>query len=184
MNDDLVTWAERVAREQLHELPRRLGHVEGVARRATQIAYAVDDPELLVAAAWLHDVGYGPQIAVTGFHPVDGAEFLSAHGAPHRLCALVANHSCACVEARHRGVSLRWEDEQTPLRDALWWADMSTTPTGEPTDVQSRIAEVLDRYGPEHVVSASVAESAPQLIAAAARTQTAAQLAGIRLSDG
>ncbi|MFD6223383.1 HD domain-containing protein [Nocardia asteroides] len=53
-----------------------------VARRAAEAAGAVDDPEMLVAAAWLHDIGYGADLATTGFHPVDGAEFLRAQGAP------------------------------------------------------------------------------------------------------
>lgn len=179
MTTDLVVWAEDVARSCLRDLPRRLQHVEGVARRAATVASTVDDPELLVAAAWLHDIGYGAELATTGFHPVDGAEFLRAHGASHRLCALVANHSCACVEARRRGVPLGWEDERTPLRDALWWADMTTTPTGEVTAVSTRIAEVLDRYGPDHVVSASVAESAPLLMAAAERAEACALMAGV-----
>ncbi|MFF2082847.1 HD domain-containing protein [Nocardia sp. NPDC058176] len=181
MTDDVVGWAEGVARMCLRDLPRRLQHVEGVARRAAEVAGAVDDPELLVAAAWLHDIGYGADLATTGFHPVDGAEFLRAQGAPHRLCALVANHSCACVEGRRRGVPILWEDELTPLRDALWWADMTTTPTGKPTTVRSRIAEVLDRYGPDHIVSASVAESTPELVAAADRTETVARLAGVEV---
>ncbi|WP_446224825.1 HD domain-containing protein [Nocardia sp. IBHARD005] len=172
MTDDLVTWAERVAREQLCELPRRLKHVEGVARQAERIADAVDDPELLIAAAWLHDVGYGPQIAATGFHPVDGAEFLTAQGAPPRLCALVANHSCAHVEARYRHVRLEWPDERTALRDALWWADMTTTPTGGTTDARRRLEEVCERYGPDHVVTKSVTEAAPELLGAVARTES------------
>ncbi|MGW6728619.1 HD domain-containing protein [Nocardia sp. NPDC055029] len=180
MTVDLVVWAEEVARVCLRDLPRRLQHVEGVARRAATVADAVDDPALLVAAAWLHDIGYSAQLATTGFHPVDGAEFLRTEGAPHRLCALVTNHSCACVEARRRGIPLLWEDEPA-LRDALRWADMSTRQAGEPTDVRSRIAEVLERYGPDHVVSASVAESAPQLVAAVERTQVAARLAGVEV---
>ncbi|MEU5407422.1 HD domain-containing protein [Nocardia asteroides] len=179
MTADLVAWAESTARAYLRDLPRRLQHVEGVARRAERVADAVDDPELLIAAAWLHDVGYSAELAATGFHPVDGAEFLRAQRASTRLCALVAHHSCACVEARRRGMQISWADERTPLRDALWWADMTTTPTGEPTDVRSRIAEVLHRYGPGHVVTDSVSESAPELIAAADRTEQAAQLAGV-----
>lgn len=168
-----------MARSYLRDLPRRLSHVEGVARRAEAVAGAVDDPELLVAAAWLHDIGYSAELATTGFHPADGAEFLRGQAAPHRLCALVAHHSCACVEARRRGIALPWEDEHTPLRDALWWADMTTTPTGGVTDVRSRIAEVLGRYGPGHVVTESVSESAPELIAAADRTEKLALLAGV-----
>ncbi|WP_280456771.1 HD domain-containing protein [Nocardia carnea] len=164
-------WAERLAREYLSPLPRRMAHVEGVARRACEAVPAVNDPELLVTAAWLHDIGYAPKLAATGFHPVDGASFLQEMGASNRLCGLVANHSCACVEARRRGISIEWADEESAARDALWWADMTTTPGGDRTDVDSRIAEVQARYGSDHVVSLSVAEAAPRLLAAADRTE-------------
>ncbi len=30
----------------------------------------------LVAAAYLHDIGYAPELAITGFHPLDGARHL------------------------------------------------------------------------------------------------------------
>ncbi|WP_328410956.1 HD domain-containing protein [Nocardia sp. NBC_00403] len=177
MTDDLVAWAEQIAREQLGALPRRLKHVEGVVRQSERVADAVDDPELLVAAAWLHDIGYGQGIAAIGFHPVDGAEFLEAQGASHRLCALVANHSCAHVEAHRRSVSLPWPDERTVLRDALWWADMTTTPTGDTTDVHQRLSEVCERYGPDHVVTRSVTEAAPELLEAVARIESLRQAA-------
>ncbi|WP_218022483.1 HD domain-containing protein [Nocardia amamiensis] len=152
-------------------MSRRWRHVQGVARQARQAVDVVDDRDLLLAAAWLHDIGYAPSIRRTGFHPVDGAEFLRREGVPERLCALVANHSCACIEARNRNIVINWPDEQTALRDALWWADMTTTPTGETTDVRTRIAEVRERYGPDHVVSRSLAEAAPELIEAADRTE-------------
>ncbi|WP_280434432.1 HD domain-containing protein [Nocardia carnea] len=164
-------WAEGLARKHLAPLPRRLAHVEGVARQAARAEEVVDDPTLLVAAAWLHDIGYAPDIERLGFHPVDGAEFLRDHGVSDRLCALVANHSCACVEARRRGIQIEWPDEETELRDALWWADMTTTPTGGTTAVRERIAEVQARYGPEHVVAQSVAEAAPYLLGASDRTE-------------
>ncbi|WP_425297738.1 HD domain-containing protein [Nocardia asiatica] len=168
---ETVAWAEQVARRHLAPLPRRLAHVEGVARQAGRAAAVADDPSLLVAAAWLHDVGYAPDLIRIGFHPVDGAEFLLERGFGDRLCGLVANHSCACVEARRRGVSIGWPDEETALRDALWWADMTTTPTGEVTGVRERISEVQERYGPDHIVSQSVTEAAPYLISAADRTE-------------
>ncbi|WP_280245924.1 HD domain-containing protein [Nocardia abscessus] len=166
-----VAWAEQLARKHLAPLPRRLAHVEGVVRQASAAAIISDDPPLLVAAAWLHDIGYAPNIQRIGFHPVDGAEFLREHGAGDRLCGLVANHSCACVEAQRRGLPIGWPDEESALRDALWWADMTTTPTGGLTGVRERIAEVQERYGPEHVVSQSVAEAAPYLVGAADRTE-------------
>lgn len=164
-------WAESLAREHLAPLPRRLAHVAGVARRAAHAAPAVADPDLLIAAAWLHDIGYGPALARTGFHPLDGARYLRRIGAGERLCGLVANHSCACVEAQRRGTTIGWPDENSAERDALWWADMTTTPEGNVTAVGDRIAEVRDRYGQDHVVTLSMAEAAPSLFAAAERTE-------------
>ncbi|MEU0502698.1 HD domain-containing protein [Nocardia sp. NPDC005998] len=171
MSDDLVAWAAQLAQDHLIGLARRWQHVQGVVQHAQQAAGIVDDSDLLLSAAWLHDIGYAPSICRTGFHPVDGAEFLRQQGASSRLCALVANHSCARVEARNRDIEIDWPDEQTALRDALWWADMTTTPTGETTDVRSRVAEVRERYGPDHVVSRSLVDAAPELIEAAERTE-------------
>ena len=57
-------------------LPRHSAHSQGVARMAAEIADAVpEDADLLSAAAVLHDVGYAPRLAGTGFHPLDGARF-------------------------------------------------------------------------------------------------------------
>ena len=36
--------------------------------------------EVLTQAAVLHDVGYAPDVAITGFHPLDGARHLSRSG--------------------------------------------------------------------------------------------------------
>lgn len=58
------------------------------------------------------------------------------------------------------------------MRDALWWADMTTTPSGDVTEVRERIAEVQERYGLEHIVARSVAEAAPYLLEAAERTES------------
>jgi HD superfamily phosphodiesterase len=69
--------------------------VQAVAARATELARTVDkaDRDLLVAAAWVHDIGYAPPLAVTGFHPLDGARHLDRSGFLARLAALVAHHS-------------------------------------------------------------------------------------------
>ncbi|MFI7670815.1 HD domain-containing protein [Nocardia sp. NPDC049526] len=176
MAQDLVSWATDLAHEHLQMLPRRLRHVEGVARRAALAAGIVDDPALLVAAGWLHDVGYAPDLIRTGFHPVDGATFLQQIGASDRLCGLVANHSCACVEARTRGVVLDWPDERTALRDALWWADMTTTPDGTDVGLTERLADVYLRYGETDVVSRSLREAEPALRAAVDLTESRLRL--------
>jgi HD superfamily phosphodiesterase len=60
----------------------------------------------LEAAAWLHDIGYAPGLAVTGLHALDGARYLrDAQHADAMLCRLVAHHSCAIIEARERGLA-------------------------------------------------------------------------------
>ena len=58
------------------------------------------------AAAWLHDTGYAPGLAVTGLHALDGARYLrDAQHAGAMLCRLVAHHSYAIVEAGERGLA-------------------------------------------------------------------------------
>nr|WP_244167179.1 HD domain-containing protein [Micromonospora marina] len=58
-----------------------------------------EDQHLLVAAAFLHDIGYSPEIRDTGFHALDGARWLRRNGFEPRLAGLVAYHSCAAYEA-------------------------------------------------------------------------------------
>lgn len=99
--------AAEVAKAELAiPLPRRWAHIQGVATRATGLRSALGrGTDLLVAAAMLHDVGYAPRLAVTGFHPLDGARFLrDEHDADERLTRLVANHSFALLEAEERGL--------------------------------------------------------------------------------
>ena len=38
--------------------------------------------DVLVAAPWLHDIGYAVEVTDTGFHPLDGACYLASPGAP------------------------------------------------------------------------------------------------------
>src|SRR5277367_6204186 len=66
----LASWAEHLGHALLHEgLPRRWAHVQGVAARARGLAAVLGaDADLLEAAAWLHDIGYAPDLNVTGLH--------------------------------------------------------------------------------------------------------------------
>jgi len=171
----LTDWAFDVARSKLKDqLPRRWAHVQGVARQARRVRLAAgQDAELLEAAAILHDVGYAPDLAITRFHPLDGAVFLAEVGAPERLVHLVAHHSYAALEARLRGIEgelARYSDEQGPVRDALWYCDQTTSPDGDVVTPQGRIAEIKARYGPDHLVTRFITEAAPELLAAVKRT--------------
>jgi hypothetical protein len=182
---DSLAWAFELAREKLADvLPRRWKHVQGVGRRVRVVGplFTVEDYELLVGAALLHDIGYAPDLIGTGFHPLDGARYLRAVGGPDRLVNLVAHHSCATLEAELRGLSdelAEFEDEKTVLRDALWWADMTTTPDGGETTVVERVAEIQTRYGPDDLVSCFIRRAWDDLNAAAERTQRRLEAAGI-----
>jgi HD superfamily phosphodiesterase len=115
--------AQEMARSLLAEaLPRRWAHVQGVAGKAQRVAASLTLSEVLVAAAWLHDVGYARDVMDTGFHPLDGGCYLVSLGAPTRVVNLVARHSYAILEAELRGLGRRlaaFPDECGALRDAL-----------------------------------------------------------------
>jgi putative nucleotidyltransferase with HDIG domain len=164
------TWAEELARTLLQvPLPRRWAHVQGVAARARSIAPTLgQDADLLETAAWLHDIGYLPKLAITGLHQLDGARYLrDVKRADQMLCRLVAHHSCAYIEADERGLAdaLRTEFEPAPepLAHALTFCDMTTSPDGEPVQVEQRLAEIHDRYGSSHLVSRSIRRATPMI---------------------
>jgi hypothetical protein len=123
------------------------------------------------AAAWLHDIGYAPGLAATGFHPLDGARYLrDAQHADAVLCRLVAHHSCAIIEAEERGLAdvLSREFETPPdvLGSVLTFCDMTTSPDGEPVPVERRLHEVHHRYGPGHLISRSIQRATPMILRA------------------
>ncbi|MGA5578322.1 HD domain-containing protein [Streptomyces koyangensis] len=181
----LSQWAYDLAERMLSEpLPRRWAHSLGVARRAQSLRPVLGgDADLLEAAAVLHDVGYSPSIASTGFHPLDGARFLrDQEGADERVTRLVAHHSCALLEAEERGLRHELEAEftleQPELVDALILSDMTTTPDGGPTTSTARVAEIVQRYGPDTVVGRFIQRAAPEIHAAVARVDRRMAAAG------
>ncbi|HEX3678168.1 MAG TPA: HD domain-containing protein [Galbitalea sp.] len=170
-------WAAELARKLLEvPLPRRWAHVQGVAVQARSLAPILgDDADLLEAAAWLHDIGYSPELAGTGFHPLDGARYLrDVEHADPRLCRLVANHSCAILEADERGLADVLSGEfpfpDPKLNDALAYCDMTTTPTGDVVSVHDRLSEIIDRYGPHDVVTRFIRRAEPELVSSVTRT--------------
>jgi hypothetical protein len=137
--------------------------------------------EALVAAAWLHDIGYAPEVTDTGFHPLDGARYLVGLGIAERVVNLVARHSYAILEAEFRGFGPRlavFPDEGGMSRDALWCCDLTTSPDGEPISAGKRIAEIKQRYGYGHIVTRFITEGSSELLAAVERTESRLELAG------
>ncbi len=159
------------------ELPRRWKHVQAVAAKAERISPVLDEDDRasLVAAAWLHDIGYVSDLAQTGFHPLDGARWLRLQGFDPRVTALVAHHSCALIEADERGLRPELADEfpseVSATADALWYADMTTGPDGQDFDVADRLHEIRSRYGPDDVVTRFIDRAEPTILAAVRRTQ-------------
>jgi hypothetical protein len=173
----VVKIAEALAERHLApDLPWRWRHVQCVAAKAERVSVVVDAADRdLVAAAWLHDIGYAKPLAVTGFHPLDGARWLHSKHFDERVTGLVAHHSCALVEARVRELDRHLGDEfpaeESSTADALWYCDLTTGPDGQDLEVTERLAEIRSRYGPSHLVTRFVDLAEPQLVAAVRRTE-------------
>ena len=168
-------WATAQAARLIAPLGDRWTHVQAVADKARGLAAALptEDADLLVAAALVHDVGYAPSLKRLGFHAVDGARFLRAHG-QERLARLVAHHSGARLEAEERGLVeelAAFPVEDGPVMDALTFADMTTGPAGEPMTLAQRIEEVQRRYRSDDPVHQAIVRARPELQAAIDRTR-------------
>ncbi|MEQ4300530.1 HD domain-containing protein [Plantactinospora sp. B6F1] len=173
-----VDAARLLARQWLREpVARRWRHVQAVAAKAEQISGAVpaSDRDVLMAAAWLHDVGYSPDLVDTGFHSLDGARWLRRQEVDERVAGLVAHHSCAWLEAEERGLGsvlgAEFEREEGPVADALCCADMTTGPDGQSFEVLDRLAEIRSRYGADHLVTRFISRAEPEIVAAVRRTE-------------
>ncbi|MGY1914231.1 HD domain-containing protein [Blastococcus sp. SYSU DS0973] len=181
----LVEAARGLASQLLADLDGRWRHTCGVARRAADAAAAVPraDRPLLVAAAWLHDIGYAPTLHASGFHPLDGAWHLQALGWPEPVAALVAHHSAARFVAAVHGLDDPMRAFSAlhyghgPVADALTYADQTTGPDGQIVTVEERLAEMLRRHGPDSPNGRVHAQRAPVVRGAVRRVEERAALA-------
>ena len=89
-----------------------------------------------MTAALLHDIGYAPELALTGFHPLDGARFCRDAGLPE-IASLVAHHTGARNESRLRDqpeLLREFPFHDSLLHRALSYCDLTTGPGGEQDD--------------------------------------------------
>ena len=179
---ELHAWAENHARGLLSPGGRRWRHARAVAdtARLLTIRLAPEDADVLVAAAYLHDVGYAPELAITGFHPLDGARHLRGLGF-ERLASLVAHHTQGRHEARLRGLHealAEFDDEDSLVSAALAYCDLTTGPSGQWMTPAQRLLDVEVRYGEDSPVTTGLRAAWPELMDAvrqvkAFRTQPA-----------
>lgn len=167
-NDE--SWAQATARRFLTGVSTRYEHSARVAERAAGAARVLlprDEIGVVTAAAWLHDVGYSPDLARTRFHPLDGARWLRANDLTESVCRLVAWHTSAFAEATERGIAdvLMGEfprPDKASLR-VLTWADLTASATGHPCSVEERIADILSRYPPDSPVHRAISAARAEL---------------------
>jgi hypothetical protein len=123
------------------------------------------DREVLVAAAYLHDIGYAPALALNDFHPLDSGLHLRGLG-QDRLARLVAHHGSATEEALLRDVSDalgEFRREDSDVARLLDYCDLTVGPNGEDMTPEQRLADVELRYGPDHVVTRALRLAWPRL---------------------
>jgi len=151
--------SRRLAEELLEQAGARWAHVQGVSQQVERWVTGERASELVLSAAWLHDVGYAKTVEASGMHAIDGAEYLDLQGVPGGIVSLVAFHTGARFEAEERGLvdRLLWfELPDQDMLDLLTLADLTTSPRGEYVTVRDRIDEILERYEPQHPVHRGV----------------------------
>jgi HD domain-containing protein len=178
-NVEIAEWASIEAERLLTDDRVRWAHVQGVVELASEISPAVPASEalVLVAAAFLHDIGYSWHLRVTGAHQLDGARHLRRLGLG-RLACLVAHHSEARFEIGVRGLAEEldaYAREESAVSDALTYCDMLTGASGARVSLEERLEEIEQRHGSGLVVDA-LNLARPVLERAVERTR--ARLAG------
>ncbi|MER7213327.1 hypothetical protein ABT340_40205 [Streptosporangium sp. NPDC000239] len=68
--------------------------------------------------------------------------------------------------ARFDTLGADFAEERPESVEALTYCDMTTGPDCLPVDVETRLAEIHSRYGPEHLVSQSITKATPCIVAA------------------
>ncbi len=168
-------WAASEAARLMPVLGDRWRHVRGVVAQAELVASVLPASERpwLVAAAYLHDIGYVSELVATGSHALDGAVWLRARGR-ERLAGLVAHHSGARFEAGVRGlgaVMAAFDREESATADALTYCDLTTSAAGARVSVKERLTDIERRYGDGHVVRIAMSRAVPSLVEAVRRTE-------------
>jgi hypothetical protein len=174
-------WAEDLAITLLEDNERRLSHTRAVANRASLLGTALlagpAERSVVVEAAWLHDIGYSPPLALTGAHHLDGARYLADLGET-RLACLVAHHGSGEAESGLRGFATEFSEfpaEHSLVADILTYSDLTSGPDGSQLTLDDRLREIRSRYGDDNVVVRGLDDSEGLIREAFARVESALQ---------
>jgi hypothetical protein len=162
-----LTWARKVARHILAHQRFRWAHTQGVVRLVSQslAVVALEERSLVLAAAYVHDLGHARPLRVTGCHALDGAMYVRAAGYL-QLASMVAQHSGARCEATLRGLESEMSAfpfMQSSALDLLTYSDLMTDHRGYRCSVDERLEGVAIRYGNDHILTRSLRLAEPEL---------------------
>jgi len=140
------------------EDPSRLRHSQVIAELVRQRARDLNElypssqlNELFAfCAGLLHDIGYCEQARSSGFHPLDGYEFLCAHDAKWLAQRIVA-HSSSREEAALLGFTLPPFVDDLAAKLVTYW-DMQVQQGGEIVGYEARYQDIMRRYGEQSIV--------------------------------
>jgi hypothetical protein len=128
---------------------RRLAHVLKVTEMVTKTVSTTPClkhfTNLATCAALLHDVGYLEALQDCGYHPIDGARFLSSLGA-HDLAAFVICHSQAPEYSQLAGLP-NIPISCHPIAGIITFWDVRVDPDGKLVTYEERLKEIKTRHG-------------------------------------
>ncbi|MCI5064646.1 HD domain-containing protein [bacterium] len=157
---------ERLLAYSFRESPERLAHILRVARFTEEVLKSLPASVLapsahdqILRASLLHDIGYLPELKhylsehtpyeVTGWHPIDGANYLRHRKEP-LLAELIEGHSNSLEVTELRGFPPFTPSEQLGAK-IITYCDVQTGPTGEPIDYHQRLEEIRNRKGEDSI---------------------------------
>ena len=149
------------------ERPQLLPHTAVEGLRAANVAALLNlslvECTLVECGALIHDIGKTVRHARTGFHPLDGAVFVSENGGSDPLAALVAWHSSAEYEAQELGVKIPYKREISLASRIIDVVDATTNQQGMRVTIEERTRDIELRYSSESATVKAWHQFLPEL---------------------
>lgn len=153
---EALTWLESL----LTDNPARISHSRAVAEAMVGSARLINsllegsqpplDEQIVRAAGLLHDIGYAAALSRTGFHPVDGYNFLYENK-NLALAEIIVGHSSAAEEGNLKGFIIVTSNHIIAKLLTYW--DTRIGPSGQRMAYEERLSEIESRYGSDHPVT-------------------------------